>query len=263
MKVFKGLAILFLGIGIGSYLGFYPERIYPNFLQVVSFKIPFAFGFVLAFITWTFYENYKKIKKTFEPKKQKETNTIKKYMEVRDTLKTGDVVAFGGTNIGALIIRLFTWSLYSHVGLIVRVPMPENQSRIFFIEADDKKGVVLVRLSSKMVYYKGHATLFKLKRLLCTAQTDEREIYKFSLGQLGKDYDMPAIKGISEKFLGVMNEIAPQDDGAFICSELVARTLQKGNYLPVSDNPSYKSPKDITELKCFEEPVRLTEEIKP
>jgi hypothetical protein len=262
MKILKFLAIFFLGLGIGSYLGFYPERIYPTALAVLFFKIPVALGFILALILWSIYSNYVAIKKTFEPKKQKETNTIKKYMEVRETLKTGDVVAFGGTNIGAFIIRFFTWSRYSHVGLIVRVPMPNNDSRIFFIEADDKKGVVLVRLSSKMVHYKGDATLFKLKRLLPTAQNDEQSIYKYSLGQLGKDYDMPAIKGISEKILGVLNKVNPQDDGSFICSELVARALQNGNYISADQNASYMSPKNITELKCFEIPMRLTEEIK-
>jgi hypothetical protein len=58
--------------------------------------------------------------------------------------------------------------------------------------------------------------------------------------------------------LGFAN-LPAQDEGTFICSELVGRALQEGDYINQSINVETLAPGDITDLPCFEnqKPIRL------
>ena len=69
-----------------------------------------------------------------------------KYSEIRDSLKSGDLVFYSSHNgIGDKIIKWWTKSEYSHVGVIWAVA-----GRVFLLEASAFGGVRLVPLSRRM-----------------------------------------------------------------------------------------------------------------
>lgn len=66
-----------------------------------------------------------------------------RYQQIREQLKTGDVVAYSGRAFVGRMIRLATLSSYSHVGIILKLA-----GRVFVVEAREGKGVVLTPLSN-------------------------------------------------------------------------------------------------------------------
>ena len=262
MRVLKSIVFVFIMLAVASYA---MPNLFGGYLGFLAFKLPISIALLLTLVSLAFFQVISSTLKIFNPKILKK-NRISKYNELRRTVKSGDVIAFGGNNTGAQIIRTFTNSRYSHVGLVLKVPMPQNKWRVFFIEADDKKGVVLVRLSTKLLYYNGKAALLKLK-IKNVSQNPanpsiEEVMYEYSMNQLGRDYDFLAIKKITQKIIGVLSKVNQQDENSFICSELVGSVLQKAEFLKSDVDCSYLTPKDITKLDCFEEPIELIEKLR-
>lgn len=242
-------------------LGFVVGVIFGTFKNFFTWQLPLPFfPLVILLVGAWVYKAWKKYTELFYPKKVKIKNNIQEYQKMRGSLRTGDVVAFSGNGLSPLLIKFGTSSEYSHVGLVVRVNMGDGKKRVFLIEADNKKGIVLVRLSRKLEYYNGSACLYRLDDDLTenkNGKIKEDIIYEYVMEQLGKGYDYPAIKGVVKTLLGFIS-LGSQDDGTFICSELVGRALQVGGYVDSAVNAESLSPKDITDLNIFEKKVRIT-----
>ena len=186
---------------------------------------------------------------------------LRRYREYRDEMKTGDVIACQGFDLGARIIRKVTKSLYSHVGLLVRFT-EASVDRVFVLESLVEKGVLLWPLSRKLSDYNGKAWWLPLRltgaRGTVTRQKKIRtRILRMAMEQLGKQYDLKAIKYMATKYLLRNKRIPEESHHEFICSELVAYVFDRAALLPPDLKTSDLTPGDITALPCMGEPEEI------
>ena len=94
------------------------------------------------------------------------------YTEVRDSIKTGDILLWQGSSIYARIIRLWTGSSYTHVGMAWVVG-----GRILILQADPGTGVEVAPVSGNlpMVWVSRPKELSS--EALCTALDRLKEPY--------------------------------------------------------------------------------------
>ena len=188
-------------------------------------------------------------------------NNVKKYVDLRDSMNTGDVIAFKGTDFGAKAILAGTNSNYSHVGLVVRLKSI-SVKRIFIVEAIPA-GVILQALSLKIAYYPGNVWWAPLKvdagstGTISVVDEDKKrnKILDWAMLQLGRQYDTDLIKGIVKKIF-LKTKLPKDSQYAFICSELVATALKKAGFIE-KDRKTGLTPKQIMQLKCLKRPIKL------
>ncbi len=83
-----------------------------------------------------------------------------KYTDIRDKLKTGDVLLFSGRGFVSWVIRLRTWSKISHVGMVYKIGtnvMVWESTRL-----TGKDGVQISLLSVRGKRYKGRIRVRQL-----------------------------------------------------------------------------------------------------
>ena len=116
-------------------------------------------------------------------------------------MKTIPVIFAKNSKPISLLIRLWTWSRWSHVGII-------TQDGLSVIESVGGKGVIITPLHE----FKARYTAYEECHLPCISET---AVYQAIRGEIGKPYDMSAIFGI------VFRRDWDKQD-AWFCSELVA-----------------------------------------
>ena len=109
-------------------------------------------------------------------KKAKKKNSSMKYIKHRHKMQSGDVVAFQGSDSGAKLIQRSTKSIYSHVGLVIRIK-DISVNRVFIAESVVPNGVLLVSLRRKIEDYSGKAWWFPLN--VKVTERKRRFIYKW------------------------------------------------------------------------------------
>lgn len=178
-------------------------------------------------------------------------NNLKKYLSIRNKIKTGDVIAFKGTDFGARAILIGTKSNYSHVGLAIRLK-DVSFDRVFIVEAVPF-GIVLQPLSFKAIYYPGNVWWVKLNiEDIANEEAIRKKMLVWSMKQLGKPYDVDLIKGIVKNIF-LQAKLPKANQYEFICSELVATAYKKAGLIEKTN----LTPKQIMELNCLSKPVRV------
>lgn len=123
----------------------------------------------------------------------------------------------------SIIIRWFTWSKYSHVGLL----FSDNE----VIDATLRKGVSKKTLEEYKKKYKNIKT--------CSVpNVNEFETRVFAEKQLGKPYDWKAL-------FGMLIRRKWTDENSWFCSELVAVALHKGGVTIIKKEASRVTPEDL------------------
>ncbi len=200
------------------------------------------------------------------------------YAEVRDQMLPGDLIAFGGKGRASNIIKFFTRSVVSHVGLVRHVQMlassspasvvwpsmdePATMSRYFneIVEStslDGISGVQTARLSRRLEKYEGEAWWLPLNGS-ARERFDETAYWDWLYQQDGKPYDTRQAIGAGFDFLeGIGVGLNTEDFSELFCSELGAGALREagvllkelraaGRELPdpgiVVENPSEETP---------------------
>ncbi len=170
------------------------------------------------------------------------------YDEAKARIQDGDVLMYSGRKLIAWLIRLITWSRYSHAGIAVKW-----NDRYMAMESIWPM-VILDPLSYSVKRYKGGVDWYSCneenppdKQL----DADKRlKMIKFAQKELGRPY--PLGKLISFLFLFLLKRKTTEEDRLrrydteFTCSEYVARVY---NYIGL-DLMKYRadrftSPKDI------------------
>jgi len=170
-----------------------------------------------------------------------------KYSEVRDLMKPGDVIAFGGNGFISNIIKLATESVVSHVGIIMR----SEDSRNYIIESNGKKkgmtGVQVWLMSTRLEEYDGNVWWLPMR-----VEFDRELFINFLMLQEGKEYDAP--QAIGSAFDGVPD--CQENLDRLFCSELVTAALE---YVGViSDiNASEMTPADVCRFDIYEDAVQI------
>lgn len=127
-------------------------------------------------------------------------------------------------HLGSWLIRLVTWSEYSHVDIII------NDS--FALGAIAGKGVTIRRIDDVLAI-SSKATLMELPDI------DGRKVVDFLEKQLGKPYDWSGI-------LGIWAHRNWQEDDSWSCAELVAAASAAGGYSPFDSKFQHRiTPQDL------------------
>lgn len=168
----------------------------------------------------------------------------RKYKIIRNDLKTGDLVFCNGNYFFSKLIRKFTKSAWSHVGIIYK---DENLNRILVLESEKIYGVRLAPLSKYLKDYHGKNKPYKGKVFLAriVPEIPEEELKKgvsFGLDELTKPYDNWEIFRIAIRIIfGIGRR---EKNRNYICSELVQECFKHANY-DFKDNDTKISPDDI------------------
>src|SRR4030095_2058125 len=98
------------------------------------------------------------------------------YNDIRDQLRTGDLVLFSGKSAVSNIIKLFSGGKWSHVGMVLIMEEFDRMvllwesttlSNIPDIETQTPtKGVQLLPLSQRVATYQGEITVHRLNKVI-------------------------------------------------------------------------------------------------
>jgi len=159
-------------------------------------------------------------------------------------MKPGDVIAFGGRGIVSWIIRKWTRSPISHVGIVSRV-MTGGIDSIRVMEStslDGFTGVTETRLSQRLAHYRGEIYWLPLSQRRRNA-LNLKLYYQYIYAMEGRAYDAwQAIR--SATFDG-----AESHDKLF-CSELAAGALEAGRVIDAI-NCSAVTPQDLCAFNLY------------
>ena len=170
-----------------------------------------------------------------------------KYEDIRSKMKPGDILAFGGRGMFSSIIKIFTYSPVSHVGIVMATENNGVQVNhlIESTSLEDANGVSTSRLSDVIAHYNGEVWWLPLKKKMTKAQ--EKRFFKFLDATVGREYDMwQAVKS-------ALSLITNREDSVkYFCSELASAALE---HVGIVDelNASEVTPADLVRWNIYYE----------
>lgn len=185
------------------------------------------------------------------------------YRGLRPTLRDGDVLICSGSGVFSAMIQQATGSVWSHVGLVLRV---DSIDRVMLLESVEPIGVRTVRLSKYLDNYAndekpypGGLAIIRHKKF--AEQVDKLKLSnlaQFAVDQFGYPYDTDEIAKIVARIMvskfpfskKQMKRIAP--DKEFICSEYVARCYDKVGLNVQWNKKGFIAPSDFAADPNFE-----------
>ncbi len=179
----------------------------------------------------------------------------KYYEEIRNDLNTGDLVLFSGKGFVSRMIKRFTRSKWSHVGMVINSVEWDMKllwesttlSKIKDITTGTtKQGVQLVPLSEKIKNYDGEVGI---RTLNTNVSPDEiRDTLRKLRKELkGRDYEQDKLELFKSAYdwWGGKNE---EDLSSIFCSELMAEAYQRLGFFS-EDSPSNEyTPEDFAKI---------------
>jgi len=179
-----------------------------------------------------------------------------KYSEIRETLRTGDIVLFSGKGGISAGIKWATLSRWSHVGMILKlveydfVTVWESTTLSDVADLESKmprKGVQLVPLSARINRYDGDIAVRRLQGVEIGAD-DIRKLMQLRREIAGREYERDKIELIKAAYDGPFGR-NEEDLSSVFCSELVAEAYQRLGLL-AEDKPSNEYvPADFSEKR--------------
>lgn len=176
----------------------------------------------------------------------------KDYSEIRQSLKTGDLIAFGGHTFISASIKTITRSNVSHVGMVLEVKTTQaNLPIIMIVEStslgDGFAGVRISRLSTRV-----KAASDDIWVLPIDGPRNIPGIETFLVSKLGVPYDYT--QAIGSAFDFPFHADQAEDLNKLFCSELCNEAYSQ-NLLNASipDNSSEQTPIDICKLPIYSE----------
>lgn len=177
-----------------------------------------------------------------------------KYEQIRDQLKTGDIILFSGNSGVSKFIRFFSASRWSHVGMVVRIDdwdailLWESTSLSGVKDAMDKipkKGVQTVYLSQRVETYNGDLALRPLNKPI--TDTMKQALVSLRKKLKNRPYEKSKVELAKSLIdMGFLSE-NEEDLSSVFCSELVAEALQEMNVIPQTTPSNEYTPKDFEE----------------
>jgi hypothetical protein len=165
-----------------------------------------------------------------------------KYADIREDLNTGDIVLFSGKGLISNVIKRFTGSPWSHVGMVICSPEwnmkllweSTTLSKLKDITSGEaRQGVQLVPLSERIKTYEGEVGI---RKLLHTEPLNNQALIDLRAEVKGRPYEESKIelfKSAHDGFMGGNEE----DLSSLFCSELVAEAYQRLGLI-TEDTPS-------------------------
>lgn len=174
------------------------------------------------------------------------------YAQLREQLKTGDLVLFSGHSLASRIVRIFTGSHWSHIGIVVRLPeMPQTPllweatraSKVSDINHGKPfDGVQLVTLDDRVASYQGLIAIRRLQGVTTGAEARER-LENLIEGWREKPYRNFVHQHV-RAWMGLSQSRTFQHGG--FCSELVAEVYRQWRLLPQERPARNYVPRDFS-----------------
>ena len=191
----------------------------------------------------------------------------RKYAEIRDKARAGDIIAFGGKGNFSEIIKWATRASVSHVGIVLQSELRGAKDLgtdgyfnqiIESTSLNGFSGVTISRLSDRVDTYPGEIWWLPLGSA-ARKQVDDNlsGFYGWCLKQDHKPYDMPqAVASAMDALDRVMGPASVtlnnEDFAKFFCSELAAGSLEQVGAIP-HVNASEVTPVDLCSFSIYEE----------
>lgn len=177
------------------------------------------------------------------------------YKEMREQIKTGDVLTFRGKWFSSKLIRWWTKQNVSHVGFALWLRFgEETEDRLCILESMEPGGIRILPLS---IVFNNYGIMYWQKLI----GLDGHEVIGWALQQWGKPYASwlqflsiisPRIRKLREK-LGFAEKVGEE---RFHCSELVTRALEFGGY-EHNKEPAFTTPGDVQIFPCLTLPAEV------
>ena len=173
---------------------------------------------------------------------------LTRYLDLRSAIKTGDLLGVCGRGPVSWAIKLRTRSIFSHVGLLVRLS-EVGVERVFLLHSTAKTGVVLVPVSRYLGTVQGQAYLIPLRHaeIATTKPVYQEYLLSYAFQQLGRSYDFQGILRFLVPFF-------PEAKAEFFCSELAAGAYKAAGLL----DRTFLDPGTLIKTGLFQEPVSMT-----
>jgi len=182
--------------------------------------------------------------------------------DVRAKLENGDVLICSGSGIFSAMIQQATGSVWSHVGIILRL---DSIDRVMLLESVEPIGVRTVRLSKYLKdygndgnAYPGGLAIIRHKQFEKAAKKKLNELAKYAVDCFGYPYDKDEIAKIAARIMASkipftkkqMKKIVP--DKEFICSEYVARCYREIGITVQWNKKGFIAPSDFADDPNFD-----------
>lgn len=172
-------------------------------------------------------------------------------------LKPGDIILFSGQGVISNLIKIGTWSKWSHVGIMISKGLVAESTTLSnikdWIKNENVEGVQIVPLEDRLKSYEGKVSLRRLKRpmesLDVCAMIDE----------FNKQHLKPYEKNTWELLKSGIDWLPSTNDNldSVFCSELVALLMDKGKiYRDPEKKYNDYSPDNISKV-CPEKYLKL------
>jgi hypothetical protein len=168
------------------------------------------------------------------------------YSKQIHTYKTGDVLIFSGFGWDSFMVKTFTTTPWSHIGLIIKIDNPElikphlkdpdnlyifhstlvsyNEFVPDVVSGTVKGGVQLNSLKGVIKYYKGRIIIRRLYKPI--PNIDDASITSFILKHIQKPYERGISELLNSVYRGRCAPVCTSDDNSFFCSELATTTYR-------------------------------------
>jgi len=159
----------------------------------------------------------------------------KTYQELREQIRTGDLLLFRGNRLLSGAIERLSDSPYSHVAILARW-----QSRVIAFQADER-GVEILPASKMVCKYQGKVDWWSLKHHLRDSGVfKEDDLLNAALSMLGVKYGYLSLLGLGIRIL-LGRALNPQDAHAMpdslFCSQFVSRCFRAASNDALDVNP--------------------------
>ena len=182
----------------------------------------------------------------------------KSYQDLREQMKTGDLLLFRGNRLLSGVIERLSDSPYSHVAIVARW-----RDRVVAFQAD-LRGVEVLPASTMVCRYSGKVDWWSLKQELREGSFKEHELFNTALTLLGIKYGYWRLFELGVRIV-LGRTLNPKDAHAtpdsLFCSEFVSRCYRNasGDLLDVNKtaNDASTSPADFAASGFFEQRYQL------
>jgi len=169
---------------------------------------------------------------------------VRRYEDVRQDLRSGDLVFCSGSYVFSGVIQRFTRSVWSHVGIVHR---DDQLGRLFILESETGIGVRLVPISKYLRDYHGRRRPYRGQIVIgrvepAPDEAQARQAVSFGMDLLTKPYDNFEILRIAARIAFRVGRRT--QDRKFICSELVDECYRAAG-VRFARRDNYISPDDI------------------
>lgn len=167
-----------------------------------------------------------------------------RYENIRDFIKTGNIVFCSGSYAFSGVIQRLTRSTWSHVAVVYK---DEELGRVMMLEAEPRIGIRLVPLSKYLKDYKGTKRPYKGQMVIADLNipVEKASLNKgisFGLDELTRPYDNFEIVRIMIRILFHISR--RERNRNYICSELVRDIFAKAGVI-MQYKDTYISPDNI------------------